>query len=91
MKLWYYLVQFTWGILQNLAGCFWFLCCLRKKQEAIVWTVNKEASMRRFLDSRVDAVITDEIEMAERVQESLDERTDLEVLQDRLGDFWDRF
>ena len=60
-------------------------------KEAIVWTVNKEASMRRFLDSRVDAVITDEIEMAERVQESLDERTDLEVLQDRLGDFWDRF
>ena len=56
---------------------------------AIVWTVNTEESMRRFLDSDVDAIITDEIELAERMQKELDERTEYEVLEAKLEDFWE--
>ena len=42
----FYLVQFTWGLPQNLAGAFWFLCCLRKKHSlyhgAIVTRVHRK-------------------------------------------------
>ncbi len=48
MKLWYYLVQFTWGILQNLAGCFWFLCCLGKKHSVYHGAILTRISMKRF-------------------------------------------
>ena len=57
-------------------------------KRAVVWTVNTEESMRSFLDSDADAVITDEIELAERVQKELDERTEYEVLEAKLSDFW---
>ena len=53
-------------------------------KEAVVWTVNTEESMRHFLDSKIDAIITDEVLLAEQVQEELDARTDLRVLQDKL-------
>ena len=58
-------------------------------KKAVVWTVNKEEGMLHFLDSEADAVITDEVILAEEVQKQLDERTDYRVLGDRLGDFWD--
>ncbi|MBO4266591.1 MAG: glycerophosphoryl diester phosphodiesterase membrane domain-containing protein [Lachnospiraceae bacterium] len=58
-------------------------------KQAIVWTVNTEKSMRKFLDSDVDGVITDEIELAERVQKELDERTEYEVFEDKLEDLWE--
>lgn len=57
-------------------------------KRAIVWTVNTEEAMRKFLDSEADAIITDEIELAERVQKELDERTEYEVLEAKLSDFW---
>ena len=47
-KPWYYLVQFTWGILQNLAGCFWFLCCLRKKHSLYHGAILTRIRMKRF-------------------------------------------
>ena len=53
-------------------------------KQAIVWTVNSEDGLYHFLDSEIDAVITDEIEMAQEVQEELDNRTDLEVLEDKI-------
>ena len=53
-------------------------------KQAIVWTVNSEDGLYHFLDSEIDAVITDEIEMAQKVQEELDNRTDLEVLEDKM-------
>ena len=53
-----------------------------------VWTVNTERSMRRFLDSEVDMVITDDILMANAVQKELDERSDYEILEDRSDDLW---
>lgn len=57
-------------------------------KEAIVWTVNTEASMQSFLDSSIDGVITDEILLAKKVQAQLDGRTDLQVLHSRLGSIW---
>lgn len=48
----------------------------------IVWTVNTEDSMKRFLDSRIDAIITDNVELAEQVQEQLDQRNDFEIIRD---------
>ena len=59
-------------------------------KQAIVWTVNTEDSMYRFLQSGCDAVITDEIELAEKVQAELDARTEYEVLRDKLADFWSK-
>ena len=54
-------------------------------KKAIVWTVNTEESMYHFLDSSVDAVITDEIELAEEVQERLDGRSDLQIILDKVS------
>ncbi len=54
-------------------------------KQVIVWTVNTEEGMYEFLDSDVDGIITDEIPLAEEVQADLDDRTDLEVLEDKLG------
>ncbi len=53
-------------------------------KQAMVWTVNTETGMYKFLDSTIDGVITDEIPMAEKVQARLDERTDLEIIKDEL-------
>lgn len=57
-------------------------------KQAIAWTVNTEKGMRAFLTSNVDAIITDEITLAEKVQAKLDERTDLEVMEDWLSEAW---
>ena len=53
-------------------------------KQAIVWTVNTEDDMYRFLDSECDAVITDEVELAQQVQELLDKRSDLQMIRDRF-------
>ncbi len=58
-------------------------------KQVLVWTVNTEDSMSRFLDSRVDGIITDEIELAQRVQSELDARSEIQVLQSKLEDFWE--
>ncbi len=57
-------------------------------KQAVIWTVNKETSLETFLDSEADAVITDDILLAEKVQARLDARTYLEVMKDKLGDVW---
>ncbi|MCR5747908.1 MAG: glycerophosphoryl diester phosphodiesterase membrane domain-containing protein [Lachnospiraceae bacterium] len=54
-------------------------------KEVIVWTVNTPEGMYKFLDSSIDAVITDEILLAEDVQAQLDDRTDLKVIEDKLS------
>ena len=58
-------------------------------KQAIVWTVNTEDPMRSFLDSQIDGIITDEIELAERVQAELDARTEFEELEAQLEDIWE--
>ena len=54
-------------------------------KQAIVWTVNSSEGLYHFLDSKADAVITDQVELAQKVQTRLDGRTDLEVLEDNLS------
>ncbi len=51
---------------------------------AIAWTVNTEDGLYHFLDTWLDAVITDEIILAEEVQAKLDARTDLQVMEDLI-------
>ena len=58
-------------------------------KQAIVWTVNTPESMYRFLDSNVDAVITDEIRMAKETQSILDARSDLQVIRDKITYVWE--
>ncbi len=53
-----------------------------------VWTVDTEDSMYHFLNSSADTVITDDILLAESVEEELAERNDLEILQDGLGNIF---
>ena len=57
-------------------------------KKAVAWTVNTEKGMRDFLTSAVDAIITDEIELAEKVQAELDARADLQVMEDMLSEIW---
>lgn len=57
-------------------------------KKAIVWTVNKKEGMYHFLNSRADAVITDQVERIQKVQAELADRTDLEVISDRLETLW---
>lgn len=61
----------------------------RSGKKAGVWTVNTPEGMYRFLDSKIDMIITDEITLAETTQFQLDNRTDLEVIQDKFRNFWD--
>ncbi len=56
----------------------------RAGKQAIAWTVNSGEGMYKFLDSIVDVVITDEILLSEEVQLLLDDRTDLEIVEDEL-------
>ena len=51
-----------------------------------VWTVNTETGIRKFLTSRADLIITDHIDLAEEIQAELDERSDLEIIRDVIGD-----
>ncbi len=53
-------------------------------KQAIAWTVNTEKGLYHFLDTWLDAVITDEIILAEEVQAKLDSRTDLQVMEDLI-------
>lgn len=45
--------------------------------------------MYRFLDSNVDAVITDELRMAKETQSILDARSDLKVIRDKITSVWE--
>ncbi|MBR4720252.1 MAG: glycerophosphoryl diester phosphodiesterase membrane domain-containing protein [Clostridia bacterium] len=58
-------------------------------KEVYVWTINTEEGMYKFLDSECDGIITDQIEMAESVQKALDNRSDIQLLKDKLNYSWD--
>ena len=51
-------------------------------KKAIVWTVDSDNSLYRFLDSNVDGIITNEVKNAKTTQERLDSRTDVERIRD---------
>ncbi len=57
-------------------------------KEVAVWTPNTEEALRMFMDSDVDYITTDEVELAEQVRRELNERTVREVITERLLDFW---
>ncbi len=57
-------------------------------KKTAVWTVNSRTSMEKYLDSNVNAIITDNIELARTVQEELDDRMDYEIIRSWIGDIW---
>ena len=58
-------------------------------KQAYVWTVNTREGLYAFLDSDADGVITDQVELAIEVQRELENRTDYDILVDRMGDIWE--
>ena len=57
-------------------------------KQVAVWTPNTERALRNFMDSDVDYITTDEVELAEKVRKDLDSRTERELIIERLQDFW---
>ncbi len=57
-------------------------------KKVTVWTVNTHDALYDFLDDIVDGVITDKVELAERVKKELADRSDVRIIKDRLKDFW---
>ena len=57
-------------------------------KDVYVWTINTEEGMYKFLDSECDGIITDQIELAQSVQKTLDARSDVQLLKDKMGDMW---
>ena len=45
--------------------------------------------MHKFLDSNCDAVITDQVELAEKVQVELDQRSDFQIIRDKFSNLFD--
>lgn len=57
-------------------------------KEVGVWTPNTEEALRIFMDSEVDYITTDEVELAEQVRSKLDARSEREMITERLMSFW---
>lgn len=57
-------------------------------KKAMVWTVNTREGMLKFLDSDIDAIITDQVELVSQVEKTLKNRDEFAVLRDKLGNFW---
>ncbi len=58
-------------------------------KRAFVWTVNTEAGLYRALRSECDGIITDQVELAQRVQAKIESRSDLQCLRDQFWNIWD--
>ena len=72
-------------LMEEEMSTFWQIMQIKAAgKQTGVWTVNKEAGMKRFMNSGADFIITDEIPMAIRVQEAMRKRTDVQVLVDRI-------
>lgn len=56
----------------------------RHNKKAIVWTVNSADSMKKYLDSAVDGIITDRVNDILRLKEKLDIRSDKDLVYDLL-------
>lgn len=55
-----------------------------KGKKAIVWTVNRPASIDHFLRLRVDGIITDHVDRAKRQVRDFKQRSDFQKIADRL-------
>ncbi|MBQ7170050.1 MAG: glycerophosphoryl diester phosphodiesterase membrane domain-containing protein [Synergistaceae bacterium] len=58
-------------------------------KQAFVWTVNTEAGLYRAMRSECDGIITDQVELARRVQEKVEARSELQRLRDQFWNIWD--
>ncbi|UTC70000.1 hypothetical protein E4O01_00930 [Treponema sp. OMZ 790] len=52
---------------------------------AIVWTVNKEKSMEKFVGEDVDGIITDDVKSLKEIMAKRNHRSDLEILLDLIN------
>lgn len=55
-----------------------------KGKKAIVWTVNSHSSIDRFINSKVDGIITDYVGRVKQRIELARQRTDLEIILDEI-------
>ena len=55
-----------------------------KGKKAIVWTVNRPASIDHFLRLRVDGIITDHVDRVKRQARDFKQRSDFQKIADRL-------
>ena len=58
-------------------------------KEVMVWTVNTEYELIKYLDMEVDGIITDEIELAVEIEDELKNRNDMELMEDRTEDLFE--
>ncbi|MDO5708470.1 MAG: glycerophosphodiester phosphodiesterase family protein [Andreesenia angusta] len=56
-------------------------------KKAIVWTVNTPKSIDRFVKSNVDGIITDHFKEVKDAIKERDQRSDIEIIIDKLLDF----
>ena len=72
-------------LMEEEMATFWQIMQLEAAgKQTGIWTVNKESGMKHFLNSGADFIITDEIPMGVEMQEKLKERTDVELMEDRI-------
>jgi len=53
-------------------------------KKVMIWTVNSEPSMRYFLQTDADAILTDRVEKAQRITKQLEERSEFDMIFDRI-------
>lgn len=53
-------------------------------KQAVVWTVNTDKSIDRFVNSEVDGIITDYVLRVKEGIQRREDRSDLEIIMDRL-------
>ncbi len=56
-------------------------------KKAVVWTVNTEESMKRFLYSKVDGIITDHVPLLKSEIDAMSQMTDFEIILGRFFGF----
>lgn len=57
---------------------------LNKGKRAIVWTVNNEESMKRFIYSSVNGIITDHVQLLKSIMNDMSNMSDLELILDKF-------
>ena len=76
------------GIEEGMGDPFLYETAHSAGKQVAVWTPNTERALRKFMDSDVDYITTDEVQMAENLRKELDSRTERDLIIDRLQDVW---
>ena len=58
-------------------------------KKIIVWTVNNKYALKKVLDRQVDGIITDDVSLALEVKKELAQRSEYEVIEDKMAYFWE--